>query len=91
MSNWQLPAALVASLVVGTGVAGFEVPQAGAGAELKSVVAGLQGLSLHDQCTGDYPPQPDTCLHQQRLEIRPHAVHDRDKGTGAAFGSRMRP
>lgn len=68
MSNWQLPAALVASLVVGTGVAGVEISQTGAGADLKSVVAGLQGLSLHDQCTGDYPPQPDTCLHQQRLE-----------------------
>jgi hypothetical protein len=68
MSNWQFSAALVAALVVGPGVAGFEVTQTGPGADLKAVVAGLQGLSLHDQCTGDYPPQPDTCLHQQRLE-----------------------
>jgi hypothetical protein len=72
MSNWQLPAACVvalgASLVVGTGVAGLEISQTGPGADVKAVVAGLQGLSLHDQCTGDYPPQPDTCLHQQRLE-----------------------
>ena len=67
MSNRHLPAALVASLVVGTGAAGFAISQTGP-ADLKTVVAGLHGLSLHDQCTGDYPPQPDTCLHQQRLE-----------------------
>lgn len=46
----------------------FDASQAGSAADLKSVVAGLHGLSLHDQCTADYPPQPDTCLHQQLLE-----------------------
>jgi hypothetical protein len=55
-------------VVVAAGVARFDASQAGAGADLKTVAAGLHGLSLHDQCTGDYQPQPDTCLHQQRLE-----------------------
>jgi hypothetical protein len=68
MHNWQLPAVLVASIAVGAGAARFDASQAGAGADLKAVVAGLHGLSLHDQCTGDYAPQPDTCLHQQKLE-----------------------
>jgi hypothetical protein len=69
MSNWQLPAAVFVALGASVvSVASFEASQTGSGADLKAVVAGLQGLSLHDQCTGDYPPQPDTCLHQQRLE-----------------------
>jgi hypothetical protein len=35
---------------------------------LRQAAAGFHELFLHDQCTADYPPQPDTCLHQQRLE-----------------------
>ena len=37
---------------------------------------------LHDACTGDYAPQPDTCLHAQKLEKsvtvggRSGVVHD---------------
>jgi len=46
----------------------FDASQSRSDADLKAVAAGLHGLSLHDQCTGDYPPQPDTCLHQQLLE-----------------------
>jgi hypothetical protein len=30
--------------------------------------AGFSELFIHDDCTGDYPPQPDTCLHVQRHE-----------------------
>jgi len=29
---------------------------------------GLDKFFLHDECTGEYPPQPDTCLHAQRRE-----------------------
>jgi hypothetical protein len=29
------------------------------------VAAGFHELLLHDPCTGDYPPQPDTCLHER--------------------------
>lgn len=28
----------------------------------------LHELFMHDACTGEYPPQPDTCLHMQRVE-----------------------
>jgi hypothetical protein len=59
---------LIGLSVVAIGMARFEASQTGAGGDLKTAVAGLHGLSLHDQCTGDYPPQPDTCLHQQLLE-----------------------
>jgi hypothetical protein len=30
--------------------------------------AGLHELLMHDECTGEYPPQPDTCLHEMRIE-----------------------
>jgi hypothetical protein len=38
----------------------------GAG-DLKAAAA-LDKLFLHDPCTGEYPPQPDTCLHKQLVE-----------------------
>src|SRR5215471_17634996 len=31
-------------------------------------IAGLDTFLLHDECTGEYPPQPDTCLHDRRHE-----------------------
>ena len=61
-------AVLVGSLVVLGAVARFDASQGSPGADLKAVVGGLHGLSLHDQCTGEYAAQPDTCLHQQLLE-----------------------
>ena len=36
--------------------------------ELQKAAAGLDQLFLHDECTGEYPPQPDTCLHKQLIE-----------------------
>lgn len=30
--------------------------------------AGFEKFFLHDNCTGEYPAQPDTCLHDQRHE-----------------------
>lgn len=32
------------------------------------VVKGLHQLLLHDACTGEFAPQPDTCLHKQLIE-----------------------
>lgn len=29
------------------------------------VAAGFKELFLHDECTGEFPPQPDTCLHER--------------------------
>jgi len=42
--------------------------QAGRGGDVKQIAAGFHQLFLHDDCTGEYPPQPDTCLHKQLLE-----------------------
>src|SRR5436190_11306236 len=44
------------------------VDQAATASDLKQAAAGFHELSLHDPCTADYPPQPDTCLHKQLLE-----------------------
>ena len=62
MSTHQvwLPAAVALFLL---GVA--QTPPAG---DLKQAASGFQGLFLHDACTGEYPPQPDTCIHKQLLE-----------------------
>lgn len=40
----------------------------GAPADPDGVAKGLHQLFLHDACTGEYPPQPDTCIHKQLLE-----------------------
>ena len=53
--------AIVAALVIGAGIG-----QAQSG-DLKAA-AGFHQLFLHDDCTGEYAPQPDTCLHKQLLE-----------------------
>jgi hypothetical protein len=36
---------------------------------LTQAAAGFHNFFLHDACTGQYPPQPDTCLHA-RLHVR---------------------
>lgn len=52
------------------------------GNDVKVVAAGFHQLFLHDDCTGDYAPQPDTCLHKQLVEKsftfggRPGQLHD---------------
>ena len=38
------------------------------GRDVKQVAAGFHQLFLHDECTGEYAPQPDTCLHKQLVE-----------------------
>ena len=40
----------------------------GSGADPISFAAELDELFMHDACTGEYPPQPDTCLHELRHE-----------------------
>ena len=51
------------ALAIGAGV-GAGQAQSG---DLKAA-AGFHQLFLHDDCTGEYAPQPDTCLHKQLLE-----------------------
>jgi len=76
------PPALVAVVAVVAGMDARSSAQTGRGGDLKQAAAGFHELFLHDACTGDYPPQPDTCLHNQLLEKpftfggKPGVVHD---------------
>jgi len=36
--------------------------------EAKEAVAGFDKFFLHDKCTAQFPPQPDTCLHDRSHE-----------------------
>jgi hypothetical protein len=62
--------------------AGISVGSAQAPGDARQAAAGFHELFLHDACTGDYPPQPDTCIHKQLLERpfkfggKPGAVYD---------------
>ena len=58
---------IVPLVVLVSGVLGAVAAQTGSAADVKAA-AGLHQLFLHDACTGDYAPQPDTCLHKQLLE-----------------------
>ena len=58
---------LIASLAAFCAL-GFAVAQPGAQTDVKAIAAGFHQLFLHDTCTGEYPPQPDTCLHKQLIE-----------------------
>jgi len=58
-----LVSALVAAATLSTGAA-----QNKSAVDLRQAASGFQALVLHDDCTGDYPPQPDTCLHKQLTE-----------------------
>jgi hypothetical protein len=42
--------------------------QSGSTGDPEGVARGLHQLFLHDACTGEYPPQPDTCIHKQLVE-----------------------
>ena len=59
---------MAASLAVLGADPRFNANQGTARSDSKAIVAGLHGLTLHDQCTGEFAAQPDTCLHQQLLE-----------------------
>jgi len=58
--------ALIALAAAGGSMSGGSA-QTPAG-DLKQAAAGFHELFLHDACTGEYPPQPDTCIHKQLLE-----------------------
>lgn len=55
------------SLAVATLLAAPAILDATQSADLKAA-APLDKLWLHDECTGEYPPQPDTCIHKQLVE-----------------------
>lgn len=56
-------AALIAGGAVSIGAGQTKSP-----IDLMQAASGFHALFLHDNCTGDYPPQPDTCLHKQLIE-----------------------
>ena len=59
----------LAGLMGLAGVAIASVPaQTQSAGNLSRAAEGLHQLFLHDKCTGDYAPQPDTCLHNQLTE-----------------------
>jgi hypothetical protein len=59
---------LIAILVLGGRPSTAGLDQTAQGSDLRQAAAGFDALFLHDACTADYPPQPDTCLHKQLLE-----------------------
>ena len=61
------PPMLTALTVLAVGATRSSISSAHAqpGVDLRSAAAGFHELLLHDPCTGDYPPQPDTCLHER--------------------------
>jgi hypothetical protein len=60
--------------------------QRGGASDPDGVAAGLHQLVLHDTCTGDYPPQPDTCIHAQLIE-KPVAIGGK---AGIVYDVRLR-
>ena len=58
---------LVVALIAGSALS-IGANQTKSAVELTQVASGFHALFLHDNCTGDYPPQPDTCLHKQLIE-----------------------
>lgn len=77
----RLATVALAVCVLGAGLA----PVSGQGAptgDPDGVAKGLHQLFMHDACTGEYPPQPDTCIHKQLIEKavtlggKPGAVYD---------------
>ncbi len=77
-------ATLTALTVLASGAARSSLgsAQTRSGGDLRSAAAGFHELLLHDPCTGEYPPQPDTCLHERLVEKRftfggtPGVIHD---------------
>lgn len=65
---FRCAAAALGAMAVLAGWAPGLTAQSGRGDGLRQAAAGLHELFLHDECTGDYPPQPDTCLHKQLIE-----------------------
>ena len=53
--------------IAGVGLASVSGQSAPTG-DPDGVAKGLHQLFMHDVCTGEHPPQPDTCIHKQLIE-----------------------
>jgi hypothetical protein len=58
---------LILTLIAG-GVLSVGAEQTRSAVDLKQAASGFNALFLHDDCTGENPSQPDTCLHKQLVE-----------------------
>ena len=79
---WLPALTALTALAVGATRGSTSSAQTRSGSDILSAAAGFHELLLRDPCTGDYPPQPDTCLHEQRVEKpfafggTPGVIHD---------------
>ena len=63
----RLACSAFAAMILGAGLVSVS-GQAVQSDDPDGVARGLHQLFLHDVCTGEYPPQPDTCIHKQLVE-----------------------
>ena len=69
-------------LAIGATRGSMSSAQTRSGGDLRSAASGFHELLLRDVCTGDYAPQPDTCLHERMVEKpftfggKPGVIHD---------------
>jgi hypothetical protein len=63
----RLAGACLTFCVLGAGVVSVSGKNTPPG-DPDGVAKGLHQLFLHDGCTGEFAPQPDTCLHKQLVE-----------------------
>lgn len=80
----SLQGALVALCLLGCSCRHAEVPRpeqpsAAPADDLTQVAAGFHEFFMHDECTGEFPPQPDTCLHKR--------LHEKSFTFGGTSGS----
>jgi hypothetical protein len=65
----RMPRTLVLAVaLIASGTLSIAADHTRSTVDLTQAASGFDGLVLHDNCTGEYPPQPDTCLHKQLTE-----------------------
>ncbi len=79
---WLPALTALTAVAIGLPRGSTSAAQTRSGDDPRSAAAAFDQLLLHDPCTGDYPPQPDTCLHKRVVEKpftfggKPGVIHD---------------
>ena len=79
---WLPALTALTAVAIGLPRGSMSAAQTRSGDDPRSAAAAFDQLLLHDPCTGDYPPQPDTCLHNRVVEKpftfggKPGVIHD---------------